>query len=164
MKPIIAAVNGHCLAAGFGLALFCDLRIASDNATFGTMGTKRGILPGAGQTQRLSRLIPLTKAFEMLFLSERMSAEEAHAIGLVNAVVPLDRLMETAEEWAAKICANAPLAIQATKEAVLRGLTMPIAEGLQLERELAVPVNLTEDSQEGVRAFAEGRKPRFQGR
>ena len=163
-KPIIAAVNGHCLAAGFGLALFCDLRIASENATFGTMGVKRGILPGAGQSQRLPRVMPLAKVFEMCFLAERMNAEDARANGLVNAVVPLDRLMETAEEWAAKICGNAPLAIRATKEAVLRGLTLPIDEGLRLEMELAAPLNLTEDCKEGVRAFAEKRKPDFKGR
>ncbi len=164
MKPMIAAINGHCLAGGLGLALLCDLRIAAENATFGTMGVKRGILPAAGQTQRLPRIVPLVKAFEMLFFAERIDAQEACRIGLVNLVVPLAELMPTAEAWAAKICENAPLAIRATKEAVLRGLTLPIEEGLRLESTLGDPMNLTEDFKEGVSAFAERRKPQFKGR
>lgn len=164
MKPMIAAINGHCLAGALGLALICDIRIAAENATFGTMGVKRGIIPGGGQTQRLPRVIPLAKAFEMFFLAERIDAQEALRIGLVNAVVPLSEVMPTAERWAAKICENAPLAIRATKEVVLRGLELPLQDGLRLERELGHPLNFTEDVKEGLKAFAEKRPPQFKGR
>ncbi|MDO8673526.1 MAG: enoyl-CoA hydratase-related protein [Dehalococcoidia bacterium] len=164
MKPMIAAVNGHCLAGGLGLALLCDIRIAAENATFGTMGVKRGIIPGAGQTQRLPRLISLAKAFEMFFLAEKIDAHEAYRIGLVNLVVPQGDLLTIAGDWARKISENAPLAIKATKEAVLRGLALPIDQGLRLESLLGDPMNYTEDFKEGVRAFAEKRKPQFTGR
>ncbi|HEY4669456.1 MAG TPA: enoyl-CoA hydratase-related protein, partial [Tepidiformaceae bacterium] len=116
-KPTIAAINGHCLAAGLALALSCDLRMASPNATFGTMAAKRGIVAGGGQTQRLARYIPFGKAMEMILFGERIDAEEAHRIGLVNRLAPQADLLDAAMEWAAKLCDNGPLALQAMKQA-----------------------------------------------
>src|SRR5688500_11985680 len=128
-KPVVAAINGHCLAAGLGLALLCDVRIASANATFGTMGTARGIVPGAGQTQRLPRLVGMANAMWLLLSSERIGAEEALRIGLVNKVVPQADLMQTARQWADVLASRAPLAVQAAKQAAQQGLTMPLQEG-----------------------------------
>lgn len=163
-KPLIAAINGHCLAGGLGLALYCDVRMAAEHATFGTMGTRRGILPGVGQTQRLTRAVPLALALELLFWGERISAQEAYRMGLVNRVVPQAELMPQAWRWAQELCQCAPLAVQAVKEAALRGLSLPLAEGLRLEQELSLRVRQTEDAQEGVRAFNEKRPPQFKGR
>jgi len=163
-KPIIAAINGYCLAGGLALALFCDLRIAAQNARFSTMGAKRGILPGGGQTQRLPRLVPLAKALEMIFLADFVDAEEAYRIGLVNKVVPFSELMPAAWGWAEAICENAPLVIRAGKEAVIRGVGMSLKEGLRLEQSLSTPILKSEDIKEGIKAFAEKRKPLFKGR
>ena len=163
-KPIIAAINGYCLAGGLELALACDIRIASENASFGLTEVSRGIIPGAGGTQRLPRLIPPAKALEMILAAQRIDAWEAERIGLVNSVVPLEDLLPEAMGMAEKICRNAPLAVQAAKEAVYRGLEMPLAEGLRLEQLLAEPVRQTEDAQEGPLAFTEKRSPRFKGK
>ncbi|MBU0514273.1 MAG: enoyl-CoA hydratase/isomerase family protein [Proteobacteria bacterium] len=163
-KPIIAAINGYCLAGGLELALACDLRIASENASFGLTEVSRGIIPGAGGTQRLPRLIPLAKALEMILTAERIDALEAWRVGLVNRVVPAGELLPEAMTIAQKICRNAPLAVQAAKEAIYRGLEMPLAEGLRLEQFLAEPVRQSEDAREGPKAFAEKRSPRFKGK
>jgi enoyl-CoA hydratase/carnithine racemase len=164
-KPVIAAVNGHCLAAGLALALGCDVRIASPNATFGTMAAKRGIVAGGGQTQRLARYIPFGKAMEMILFGERIDAEEAHRIALVNALVPQAQLLDTAMEWAERLCANGPLAIRAMKQAAYEGgFGMSFREGLRLEARLYRDIMRTEDAAEGQRAFAEKRPPQFKGR
>jgi len=164
-KPVIAAVNGHCLAAGLALALGCDLRIASPNATFGTMAAKRGIVAGGGQTQRLARYIPFGKAMEMVLFGERVGAEEAYRIGLVNALVPQDQLLDTALEWSARLCENGPLAVQAMKRAMYEGgLDQTFREGMRLEARLYNEIMKTEDAAEGQRSFAEKRKPEFKGR
>jgi E-phenylitaconyl-CoA hydratase len=164
-KPVIAAINGHCLAAGLALALSCDLRIATPNATFGTMAARRGIVAGGGQTQRLARYIPFGKAMELILFGDRIDAEEAHRIGLVNRVVPSEQLMPAAVEWARKLCANGPLALRAMKQAAYEGgLGMPFPEGLRLEARLYAEVMKSEDAVEGQRAFAEKREPRFKGR
>jgi enoyl-CoA hydratase/carnithine racemase len=164
-KPVIAAVNGHCLAGGLALALGCDLRIASPNATFGTMAAKRGIVAGGGQTQRLARYIPFGKAMEMLLFGDRIDAEEAHRLGLVNRLVPRAELMDTALEWAARLCENGPIAIQMMKRAAYDGgLDMPFREGMRLEAKLYAQTMQTDDAAEGQRAFAEKRPARFQGR
>jgi len=163
-KPIIAAINGVCLAGGFELALACDIRIASENATFGLTEVKWGIMPGAGGTQRLPRIIPLSKALEMILTGEQIDAKEAERVGLVNQVVPLPDLLPTALKIAEKICGNGPLAVRAAKEAILRGLDLPLEEGLRLEQFLAEPLRQSEDAREGIRAFAEKRKPIFKGR
>ncbi len=164
MKPIVGAINGHCLAGGLGLALLCDVRIASENATFGCMGTARGILPGAGQTVRLPRVIGQANAMWLLLSAERIPAAEALRIGLVNRVVPQGEALSAAREWAAILASRAPLAVKATKESALRGQTLPLADALRLEGEIAAPVMASEDAQEGIRAFNEKRAPEWKGR
>ena len=154
MKPIIAAVNGYCFAGGLEMALACDFRLASENAVFGLLEVKRGIIPGAGGTQRLPRIVSLSKALEMILLGRRIDAQEALRIGLVNEIYPLSDLMEAAYALAEELCQSAPLAVQAAKEAVLRGLDMPLEEGLRLEQFLAEPVRNSEDAREGASAMS----------
>lgn len=163
-KPIIAAINGHCLAGGLEQALACDLRVAAPHATFGLPEVRWAIMPGAGGTQRLPRAVPLAKAMEMILMAQSLSAEQALQFGLINAVVPLPELMPTARKWAQTICERGPLAVRAAKEAVVRGLTMPLADGLRLEAFLSGTLRGTEDAVEGPKAFAEKRKPNFQAR
>ena len=163
-KPIIAAINGHCLAGGLEIALACDIRIAAETATFGLTEVSRGIIPGAGGTQRLPRLISLAKSLDMILCADRIDAQEALEIGLVSRVVPVKDVMAEAIKTAERICRNAPLAVRAAKEAIYRGLDMPLAEGLRLEQFLAEPIRQTEDAKEGPRAFSEKREPRFKGK
>lgn len=163
-KPIIAAVNGYCLAGGLEIALSCDLRIASDNATFGLPEVTRGMLPGAGGTQRLPRLIGPERALDLIMTGRRIDADEALRIGLVTRVVSLSALRSEAIALANTIAENGPLAVRAAKAAVWRGLDLPLEEGLRLEQQLAEPVRQSEDAQEGPRAFLEKRKPEFKGR
>jgi E-phenylitaconyl-CoA hydratase len=163
-KPMIAAINGHCLAGGLEQALACDLRLASENATFGLTEVRWAIMPGAGGTQRLPRAVPLARAMEMILMAQTIDAQEALRMGLVNTVVPLAELMPTARRWAETICERGQLAVRAAKEAVLRGLTMPIADGLRVEALLSATLRGTEDAVEGPKAFAEKRKPNFRAR
>jgi enoyl-CoA hydratase/carnithine racemase len=152
------------LAGGLEIALACDIRIASETATFGLTEVSRGIIPVAGGTQRLPKLIPLGKSLEMVLSGESIDAQEAYRIGLVNRVVPADQLLPEAVKLAERICRNAPLAVRAAKEAVYRGMELPLSEGLRLEQELADPVFLSEDAKEGPRAFFEKRPPVFEGK
>ncbi len=163
-KPMIAAVNGHALAGGLEQVLACDLRVAAEHATFGLTEVRWAIMPGAGGTQRLPRAVPLCKAMEMILTGETISAREAYRIGLVNAVVPLPELMPTARRWAQTLCERGPLAVRAAKEAVLRGLSLPLPDGLRLETFLSGTLRGTEDAVEGPKAFAEKRKPAFKAR
>jgi E-phenylitaconyl-CoA hydratase len=164
-KPVIAAVNGHCLAAGLALALGCDMRVASPNATFGTMAAKRGIVAGGGQTQRLARYIPFGKAMEMLLFAERIDAEEALRIHLVNRIAPQAELLDSTLAWAAKLSENAPLAMAAMKRAAYEGgFESSFSEGMKLESRLYAEIMQTEDAIEGPKAFAEKRQPVFKGR
>ncbi|CAG0948033.1 E-phenylitaconyl-CoA hydratase [Anaerolineae bacterium] len=163
-KPIIAAVNGYCFGGGLELALACDIRIASENAQFGLTETSWGIIPGAGGTQRLPRLVPVGIALEMIFAAKKIDAAEAYRIGLANQVVPRAELMNAAIEMANRICANAPLAVQTAKMAVWKGLDLSLADGLRLESALGEPLRQTKDVQEGIAAFAEKRKPKFKGK
>lgn len=161
-KPIIAAVNGHANGGGFEIAMGCDIRIASENAMFGLGEVRIGLLPGGGGTQRLPRLLPLGIALEMLFTGKRIDAQEAYRLGLVNKIVPLNQLMDEATRTAEEILASAPLAVRAIKQAALRGLSLPLQEGLKLETHLSRFLRQTEDSREGTRAFAEKRQPVWQ--
>lgn len=163
-KPIIAAVNGHCLAGGLEMALACDIRIAAEHATFGLPEVHWGIIPGAGGTQRLPRTIPLGLAMEMLLTGDPIDAATAFRFGLVNRVVPLANLLDEAKGLAARIARNGPLAIQAVRAAALRGRQLPLDDGLRLEQFYAEPLRQSEDAQEGLRAFAEKRTPKFTGK
>ena len=157
-KPLIAAVNGYAFGGGFEITLACDIRIASDNARFGLTEVTLGLIPGWGGSQRLPRLLPF-KALELILMGKRIDANEALTLGLVSKVVPLKDLMPTVKEWANLMCQNAPLAMQAAKEAILRGQSMTLAEGLKLESELAARAMRTKDFAEGRQAFMEKRKP-----
>jgi len=163
-KPVIAAVNGLALGGGLELALACDLRIASENASFGQPEIKLGLIPGWGGTQRLPRAIPIARAAEMLFTGEPIDAQEAYRLGLVNKVVPLPELMPTARQWAENLCKVGPLALKAAKEAMLKGMDMDIDEGLKLEQMLFSALLDTEDFEEGTSAFLERRKPDFKAK
>ena len=163
-KPVIAAINGYCLAGGMELMQATDIRIAAEHATFGLSEAKRGLVPAGGSLVRLARQIPYCKAMEMLLTGDRISAEEAHRIGLVNDVVPADEVMPTAERVARTIAANGPLAVRKIKEVVLRTSGLPFDEAYQIESECAAEVIRSEDAKEGPRAFVEKRAPRFTGR
>ena len=163
-KPIIAAVNGHCNGGGLEMALGCDVRVASENAQFGLGEVRLGLLPGGGGTQRLPRAIPLGNALWMLYTGERIDAQEAYRLGLVNRVVPLAELLETAEAMARKLLEAGPLAVRAIKQAAVKGMSMPLEDGLRLEANLFRLLAMTEDSVEGTRAFAEKRDPEWKAR
>lgn len=162
-KPVIAAINGFCLAGGLEIALACDLRIAEEHASFGLTEVKWGIIPGAGGTQRLPRLIGTDKALDLMMTARKMPADEALQCGLVTRLVPTGQALETAIELAEQICENAPLAVRTVKEATMRGLDLSLDEGLRLEQFLAEPLRQSEDAREGPRAFVEKRKPKFKG-
>lgn len=163
-KPIIAAVNGACLGGGLEIALACDLRIASENATFGLPEVTLGLIPGWGGTQRLPRVIPLAKAAELLLTGRPINAQEAYRVGLVNKVVPLTELMFAARQMAEMLCRPAPLAVRAAKQAMIQGTSLSLEGGLELEKTLNDFLVITEDFDEGCQAFAEKRKPIFKAR
>jgi enoyl-CoA hydratase/carnithine racemase len=163
-KPIIAAINGHANGGGLEQALACDIRVAAEHAQFGLGEVRLGWLPGGGGTQRLPRLIPLGRALEMLYTGNRIDAQEALRLGLVDHVVPMSRLVIKCEEIATEISKSAPLAVQRIKQVVLRGLDMPLVDGLKLEREGYRWLQGTDDAREGARAFAEKRPPNWQGK
>lgn len=162
-KPLIAAINGYALGGGLEIALACDIRIASDNAKLGLTEVTLGLMPGWGGTQRLPRLIPFSIAAEMVIMGKRITAQEALEINLVHQVVPQKDLMATAKERAEKICESAPLAVAAVKEAMIRGYSMTLEDGLQLETELGRSVLASKDFAEGRKAFMEKRKPEYKG-
>jgi enoyl-CoA hydratase/carnithine racemase len=139
-QPLIAAVHGFILGSGIEIALCCDIRIASEDARFGLPEVQLGILPAAGGTQTLPRIIGRAKALEMLLTNRWVNGNEAYEIGLVNQVVSRDRLLETAEKMASQIAAYDPAAVRAAKRAVVRGSDLPLAEGLELERRLAAQI------------------------
>ena len=163
-KPIIAAVNGPCTAGGMEMLGGVDIRVACPEATFAVMEPKRGLFAGGGTTVRLPRQIPFAQAMEFLLCADLISAERALEMGLLNAVVPRDELLDRAYDYARRITANAPLAIQATKRSVLQGLGMDLREAYRNESAISAEVFSTEDAKEGPRAFAEKRSPVWQGK
>lgn len=163
-QPIIAAVNGYALGGGCELAMCCDLRIASDQAHLGLTEVSLGIIPGGGGTQRLPRLIGRGKALELILTGKYIDAHEALRLGLVEQVVPHDRLLEAVEALAQTIVSRAPLAVKYAKEAIIRGSELSLSEGLKVEAELYALLRTTEDRMEGAKAFAEKRPPQFRGR
>jgi enoyl-CoA hydratase/carnithine racemase len=163
-KPLIAAVNGLAYGGGAEIAMACDLRVASDTAAFKWPEPALGILPRLGGTQRLPRLIGKAKAMEILLCGEKIDAQTALQIGLVNKVVPADQLMNTAIKMAMKISEMAPLAVTSIKRCLDEGTETDLDSGLALENELGLKLYETEDYEEGRCAFREKRQPEFKGR
>jgi E-phenylitaconyl-CoA hydratase len=163
-KPLIAAINGHCLAGGFCLALACDIRLASPHASFGLTEVKRGLIAGNGGTYRLARQLPWAIAMEMLLTGDSIDAATAERWGLVNRIVPQDTLVSEALATAERIAANAPLAVQAAKEVALRVRDHDAQTTLRLEQTLLSALYATEDRAEGQAAFAQKRPASFAGR
>ena len=162
-KPIIAAVNGPALGGGLELALACDIRIAAENAIFGSPEIKIGVIPGGGGIKRLTRLIGLGKARELLYTGEPINAQEANSIGLVNKVVSLQSLMVEAKKMAAKLVKQPRHALTLTKIAINKGMDMDLQSALANEARCFEILFSTEDQKEGMKAFLEKRKPVFKG-
>jgi enoyl-CoA hydratase len=162
-QPVIACIQGRATGAGLELALACDIRIAAHDAVFAAGGLAADSMPSLGGTQRLPRLIGRGKASEMILLGEPLDAEAALACGLVNAVVPVAELHAHGAALAERIAAQGPIAVRYAKEAILRGLDMPLEQALRYETDLTIILQTTEDRAEGVAAFLEKRPPRFTG-
>jgi enoyl-CoA hydratase len=162
--PTIAAVNGYALGGGCEVAIACDIRIAAENATFGFPEVGLGILPGMGGTQRLPRLVGPALAKELIFTGRRIGAEEARGIGLANRVVGQGEALNAARELAAEISENGPLAVRYAKAATNRALDVDLISGLEFEADQFALLFATEDAREGMNAFGEKRKPRFEAR
>jgi enoyl-CoA hydratase len=163
-KPIIAAINGTCVAGGMEMLGGTDLRVASDTATFGVMEPKRGLFAGGGTTVRLPRQIPYPAAMELLLCADQVPAQRAYEMGLLNEVCRPADLMDRAFDYARRITANGPFAVRKTKESVLRGLATNMKEAYQIESEISGEVFSSEDAKEGPRAFAEKRAPNWKNR
>ena len=163
-KPVIAMINGYCLGGGCELALACDIRIASETASFGQPEINLGIIPGGGGTQRLTRLVGEGKAMELILSGDIIDAKTAYAIGLVNHVFPADQLEAKTMEIANRIAAKSPIALSLAKEAVKLASRSNLDEGLRREIDLFALCFSTADKDEGVSAFLEKRKPSWKGK
>jgi enoyl-CoA hydratase/carnithine racemase len=162
-QPIIAAIRGFALGGGLELALACDIRIAGEDSQLGLTEVNLAIIPGGGGTQRLPRLVGRGKALEMILTGARIDAREALRIGLVERVVPATDVLSSAQALARTLAEKAPVALRYAKEAVVKGLGLPLEDGLRLENDLATLLRTTDDRIEGAKAFLEKRKPRFTG-
>ncbi|MGN6688253.1 MAG: enoyl-CoA hydratase/isomerase family protein [Actinomycetales bacterium] len=163
-KPVIAAITGYALGGGCELALCADFRVAGESAKLGQPEILLGIIPGAGGTQRLSRLVGPARAKDLIFSGRHIPAAEACQIGLVDRVVADDQVFSTARDWAATFVGGPALAIRAAKECVDRGLEVDLGTGLEIERQQFAALFATADRSEGMGAFVEKRKPTFGGR
>ncbi|RSD21100.1 enoyl-CoA hydratase-related protein [Mesobacillus subterraneus] len=163
-KPVIGAVHGFALGGAFELALCCDMLFAAENAEFGFPEVNLGVMPGAGGTQRLTKLVGKTKAMEWILSGKRISAQEALHHGIINSTFAEEVLMEETLKFADTIANQAPIAVRLIKESVLKAVDYPLYEGMQYERKNFYMLFATEDQKEGMRAFKEKRKPEFKGR
>ena len=163
-KPVIAAINGACMAAGFELMLGTDLRIAADHATFALPEVRRAVIPFAGSMVRLPRQVAFCQAMEIMLTGEAFGAADAYRIGLVNRVLPASAVMPEALALAHRIAKNGPLAVQALKQTVVEASGLALREGYLLEDEAKRRVLATDDAREGPRAFMEKREPEYRGR
>jgi enoyl-CoA hydratase len=163
-KPVIAAINGYALGGGCELTMCCDLRIASENARFGQPEINVGVIPGAGGTQRLARLIGMTRAKELIYTGDMIDAATALNIGLVNKVVPLDSLMTEAKELAKKLLTKSGRILSLAKASVTNGAGMSLPDALDYEAQCFALCFAAEDQKEGMKAFMEKRKAEFKNR
>ena len=163
-KPVIAAINGYALGGGMEVAMACDLRIASENARMGQTEINIGLIPGWGGTQRLTRLVGMTKAKELVFTGRMIDARTAEQIGLLNVAVPADKFREVVHQLAVDLASKAPVALKVAKALITKGADMSLDAALELEREGFGVIGSTDDLKEGTSAFAEKRKPEFKGR
>jgi len=163
-KPVIAAINGMAAGGGLELAMACDIRIADEKARMGLPEVGLGVLPGAGGTQMLPRLVGLGKALEMMLSGNIITAQEALRLGLIEQIAPEGEVLNRALELAGKISRNAPLAVAAIKAAACETLSLPLEKGLEGETERFTRLCETEDKNEGIAAFKERRRPLFRGR
>ena len=163
-KPIIAAVDGPCVAGGMEMLGGIDIRIATPNARFGVMEPKRGLFAGGGTTVRLPQQVSFAAAMEFLLTAEALPAERAHQLGLLNEICAPEELMDRAFAWAERILANGPVAVRATKESVIRGMEVTMKEAYKIESALSQMVFGTDDAKEGPKAFAEKRTPEWQNK
>jgi enoyl-CoA hydratase len=163
-RPVICALNGDAVSAGLELALACDIRLACPEARFAFPETAWGVIPMAGGTQRLARIVGRAAALEPILTAEPIDAQTALRIGLVSRVVPRGRLLAEASALAERIAARGPIAVRYAKEVVSQGLDMSLEQALRFETDLTIILQTTEDRAEGVRAFLEKREPEFHGR
>lgn len=162
--PIIAAVSGFALGGGCELTMICDMIVASETARFGQPEINIGAMPGAGGTQRLTRAIGKARAMEMVLTGKMITAEEAHAAGLVNMVVPIEFYLESAMKLAREVASRPPISVRLAKEAVLKSFDAFLQDGLEFERKNFYLLFATEDKSEGMKAFVEKRKPEWKGK
>jgi enoyl-CoA hydratase/carnithine racemase len=163
-RPVIAAINGNALGQGLEIALACDIRVCSETTRIGFPSVAFGLMPMDGGTQRLPRLVGKGRALELILRSETINAKEALDIGLVSQVVPQEQLLENVMVMARAMAAKAPISLRYVKEAVNKGMDMTLDQGVRLEADLYFLIHTTEDRTEGIRAFQEKRKPKFQGK
>ncbi len=162
-KPIVAAVNGFALGGGCELMMCCDIIVAGETARFGQPEINLGIIPGAGGTQRLTRVVGKFKAAELVLTGRQMSAADAEVLGLVNRVVAPELVLDEARRMAREIAAKSPIAVRAAKECIQKALETPLSIGLEFERKMFALLFATEDKVEGMQAFLEKREPEFKG-
>jgi enoyl-CoA hydratase len=163
-KPVVAAINGYALGGGLEVAMACDLRIASENARMGQTEVNFGLIPGWGGTQRLTRLVGMTKAKELVFTGKMLDGRTAEQLGLINMVTPADKFRETVKQFALELASKAPVALKVAKALINKGANIGLDSALALEREGFGVVASSEDLKEGVSAFTEKRKPVFKGK
>lgn len=164
VKPVVCAINGMALGGGLELALACDIRLAVEGAKLGCPEINLGLMPGAGGTQRLPRIVGVGRAKELILTGRLITAAEALGLGIVESVVPSERLMEEALKLAGTMAEKSGVALRVAKRAIMEGIEMPLVKALDLEQKLFCELLDTEDKAEGVAAFLEKRPPRFKDR